>query len=190
MVKDRKNTQAEYYAQLPYTIVVERDDDQGVYYVARILELDGLFMTGETPEQAVAELEAVKKEWIESFLELGNKMPKPLKSRKYSGQYRIRMEPSLHESLTMLAELEGISLNQFMVTRLAQATGEKIYEEMDEAKNKNHKLMISNGGEYYDTGKYIRESTLSEDDKIEKRKLHALKNLLKRINDEILDLDL
>jgi antitoxin HicB len=131
MVKEDIKAQAEYYAQLPYTIVVEREDDQDVYYVARILELDGLLMTGETPEEAVAELEAVKKEWIESYLELGNKMPKPLKSRNFSGQYRIRMEPSLHESLTMLAEIEGVSLNQFMVTRLAQAAGEKLYEEMD-----------------------------------------------------------
>jgi antitoxin HicB len=131
MVKEDIKAQAEYYSQLPYTIVVERADDQGVYYVARILELDGLIMTGETPEEAVSELEAVKKEWIESYLELGNKMPKPLKSRKYSGQYRIRMEPSLHESLTMLAELEGVSLNQFMVTRLAQVTGEKLSEDND-----------------------------------------------------------
>jgi antitoxin HicB len=187
MVKENIKTQAEYCAQLPYTIVIEREDDQDVYYVARILELDGLLMTGDTPEQAVAELEAVKKEWIESYLELGNKMPKPLKSRKYSGQYRIRMEPSLHESLSMLAELEGISLNQFMVTRLARATGEKIYEEIDKSKNK---LMINDSGEYYDTGKYIRESTPYKDDKIEKRKLQTLKNLLKSINDEILDLDL
>jgi len=115
--------QVEYYANLPYTTIVERMDDQGEYFVARVLELDGLIMTGVTPAEAVAELESVKKEWIETQLELGNKMPQPLKSRKYSGQYRIRMEPSLHEALTLLAELEGVSLNQLMVTRLAQAAG-------------------------------------------------------------------
>jgi predicted HicB family RNase H-like nuclease len=121
-VKDIKS-QVEYYARLPYTTVIERMDDQGVYYVARVLELDGLIMTGDTPEEAVAELETVRKEWIETNLKLGNKMPQPLKSRKYSGQYRIRMEPSLHERLALLAEHEGVSLNQYVVTKLAQATG-------------------------------------------------------------------
>jgi fatty-acid desaturase len=46
------------------------------------------------------------------------------------------MEPSLHESLALLAEIEGVSLNQFMVNRLAQAAGEKPYEENDKAKNR------------------------------------------------------
>ncbi|OGN87753.1 MAG: hypothetical protein A2158_07095 [Chloroflexi bacterium RBG_13_46_14] len=137
MVKGDIKTQAEYYAQLPYTIVVERVDDQGVYYVARILELDGLIMTGDTPEEAVSELETVKREWIESSLELGNKMPKPLKSRKYSGQYRIRMVPSLHETLALLAELEGVSLNQFMVTRLAQVAGENMSSGINKVKTES-----------------------------------------------------
>ncbi len=118
-----RKAQIEKYAQLPYTTVVERAEDQGVYYVARVLELDGLIMTGDTPAEAVAELEAAKRDWIETNLELGNTMPLPLKSRKYSGQYRIRMEPSLHEALALLAEHEGISLNHLMVSKLAQAAG-------------------------------------------------------------------
>ena len=148
MVKEDIKTQVEYYAQLPYTTVIERVNDQDVYYVARILELDGLIMTGDTPEEAVTELETVKKEWIESYLELGNKMPKPLKSRKFSGQYRIRMEPSLHESLALLAEIEGVSLNQFMVTRLAQAAGEKLYEENDKVKNRIPKPQTKSGPDF------------------------------------------
>lgn len=116
-------SEAEYYAGLPYTTIIERRDDQGTYYVAKVMELDGLMMTGDTPEEAVADLESVKREWIETHLEMGNKMPKPLNSRKYSGQYRIRMEPSLHETLARLAVREGVSLNQYMVTKLAQAAG-------------------------------------------------------------------
>ena len=148
MVKEDIKTQAEFYLKLPYTTVVEYAEDQDIYYVARILELDGLIMIGDTPEEAVTELETVKKEWIESYLELGNKMPKPLKSRKFSGQYRIRMEPSLHESLVLLAEIEGVSLNQFMVTRLAQAAGEKLYEENDKAKNRIPKPKTKSGPDF------------------------------------------
>ena len=80
-------------------------------------------MTGTTPAEAVSELESVKKEWIETHLELENKMPLPLKSRKYSGQYPLRMDPSLHELLYLLVKHEGVSLNQLMVSKLAQAAG-------------------------------------------------------------------
>lgn len=115
---------ARYYAELPYTTTVEHVSEQGGYYVARVLELDSLIMTGETPAEAVTELESVKQEWFETQLELGNRIPLPLKSRKFSGQYRLRMEPSLHQKLTLLAEHEGVSLNQYIVTKLAMAAGE------------------------------------------------------------------
>ena len=75
-------TQVDYYADLPYTMYIEKEDDgRGVYYVARIIELPDLFMTGATPDEAIEELESVKREWIELYLKLGNKMPKPLRSR-------------------------------------------------------------------------------------------------------------
>jgi len=116
----------EYYANLPYTIAIERRDDQGTYYVARYVELPYLALTGDTPEEAVRELELEKREWIEAHLELGNKMPLPLKSRKYSGKIMLRMPPNLHEHVIRLAELQGTSLNNFMVKAVAQAAA---YEE-------------------------------------------------------------
>ncbi len=189
MVKEDINTQVEYYANLPYTTVVERMEGQGVYYVARVLELNGLIMTGETPSEAISELESVKSEWIKTYLELGNKMPQPLKSRKYSGQYRIRMEPSLHEKLALIAEFEGVSLNQFMVTRLAQAVGENMYEEMDKIRRRIGELVQKSGIGWYGKGDTIRESTLTEEEKLEKRKLRALLKLLNKIDDDTLGID-
>jgi predicted HicB family RNase H-like nuclease len=123
MVTREIKAQAEHYAKLPYTITVEQRDDQGVYYIARVVELPDLFITGDTPAEAVTELENIKKDWIETYLELGNKMPKPLKIRQYSGQYRLRMEPSLHKALALMAEMEGVSLNQYMTAALSRAVG-------------------------------------------------------------------
>jgi len=118
--------QVEYYADLPYTVTVEKEDGvNGAYYVARIIELPDLLMTGETPADAVAELEAVKREWIEEYLRLGNRMPEPLKSRKYSGKVVLRMPASLHETLVKIAELEKVSFNQFMVSVLSESAGLK-----------------------------------------------------------------
>ena len=113
----------DYWANLPYTIAVERRDDQGTYYVARYVELPHLVMTGETPEEAVRDLEAEKREWFEFNIERGNKIPLPLRSRKYSGKIILRMSPNLHEHLIRLAEIQGTSLNNFMVKAIAQAAG-------------------------------------------------------------------
>jgi predicted HicB family RNase H-like nuclease len=113
------------YANLPYTVKVEpQDDGNGIYYVARVVELPTLIMTGETREEALRDLEAVKKEWMLTYLELGNKMPVPLVSRKYSGKIIVRMPPGLHEILTKLAEDEGVSFNQYMVSSLARCAGQ------------------------------------------------------------------
>jgi antitoxin HicB len=117
--------QIETYANMPYTVTVEpQDDGNRIYYVARVVELPDLFMTGETREEALKDLESVKREWIQTFLELGNKMPVPLKLRKYSGKVIVRMPPNLHETLTKLAELEGVSFNQYMVSSLARCAGQ------------------------------------------------------------------
>lgn len=122
MKRIESKKKAEYYASLPYTITVERRDDQGTYYVAKYIELPHFMMTGSTPEEAVRELESEKLEWFEFNLEKGNRIPLPLKSRKYSGKIILRMSPKLHEHLIELSELQGISLNNYMVKALSQAS--------------------------------------------------------------------
>ena len=118
------DNEIEKYANSPYTVTVEpQDDGNGIYYVARVVELPTLIGTGETREEALKDLEEAKKDWIKTYLELGNKMPVPLVSRKYSGKIIIRMPPTLHEILTKLAEDEGISFNQYMVSSLARCAG-------------------------------------------------------------------
>lgn len=121
-IKNSYRDKVEYYANLPYTIIIEREDN---HFAARVIELPDLIMTGDTAEEAVAELEAVKKEWIAVYLELGNKMPQPLRSRKYSGKVVLRMPPSLHESLVKTAEIEKVSFNQYMVFALSRHIGHR-----------------------------------------------------------------
>ena len=120
MSKNLKET-VEYYTTLPYTIYIEKRQEQGTYYVARVLELPDLFFTGDTPEEAIAELEGIKREWIEEYLKLGNKMPEPLSEKNYSGKIVLRIPKSLHKRLIALAEMEGVSLNQLMVSELSKS---------------------------------------------------------------------
>lgn len=111
-----------YYAKLPYTIILERHDDQGTYWVARVAELPHCLIHGDTPEEAIKEIEGVKMDWIQSNLEDGLPIPEPT-STKYSGEIRVRMPPSLHQLLAQRASNEGVSLNQYMVAGLARAVG-------------------------------------------------------------------
>lgn len=121
----KKDTEkdVEYYAKLPYTIILERwDDGKGPYWVARIAELPHCLIHGDTPEEAVREIEEVKRDWIKSNLERGLAVPEP-SPRKYSGQIRLRISPSLHKLLVYRAETERMSLNQYMATALATSVG-------------------------------------------------------------------
>jgi antitoxin HicB len=113
----------EYYSKLPYTMIIEKwDDGRGPYWVARVVELPHCLIHGDTPEEAIREIEEAKLDWIKSNIERGIKIPEPI-PLKYSGQIRLRITPSLHKYLADRAEIEGVSLNHYMATALAWSVG-------------------------------------------------------------------
>lgn len=119
MMKEKKNIK--YYMNLPYNTILEQwDDGRGPYWVARVAELPHCLIHGDTPQEAVTELEEVKRDWLESNLKRGLKIPEPV-SRKYSGQISLRIPSSLHRLISNRATSEDVSLNQFMTSALAQA---------------------------------------------------------------------
>lgn len=131
----------EYYSKLSYTIVLEKYEDQGTYWVARVLELPHCLIHGNTPEEALKEIQEVKNEWIESNLEDDLPIPEPEpESHEYSGQIRLRIPPSLHRQLSYKAAIEDVSLNQYMTAALARSIGqveETPKRKYRTAKNKN-----------------------------------------------------
>jgi antitoxin HicB len=123
VIKGNIEKELKHYASLPYSVIVEQwNDGEGSYWVARIAELPHCLMHADTPEEAVKEIQEVKIDWIKSNLERGLPIPEP-RPRKYSGQIRLRISPSLHKLLTYRAETEGMSLNQYMATSLATSVG-------------------------------------------------------------------
>jgi len=115
------NKNLEYYLRLPYTITVKRGTGDGAeYWIARVLELPHCMTHGATPEEALRDIEDAKQEWLKSNLEAGLPIPEPA---KFTGQYHLRMPPSLHEALALKSESEDVSLNQFIITALARAVG-------------------------------------------------------------------
>src|SRR3972149_169354 len=122
MEKDIK-AQVEYYLKLPYTMTVQYQDEQGGYYIAGYLELPDLTMTGLTPEEAIKELLLEAPEWFELNIKSGYKIPLPSKPSKYSGRINFRMPKQLHAKVAAIAQQEGVSLNQYLLSAGAQAAG-------------------------------------------------------------------
>ena len=125
----------EYYLRLPYTTNIKRGEGDE-YWVARVVELPHCMTHGYTTEEALKDLDDAKREWLESNLERNLPIPEPT---TYKGQFHLRMPPSLHERLALMADVEGVSLNQYMISKLAANTIVTIAEGKDKAKPKKEK---------------------------------------------------
>lgn len=115
------NKTVDYYANLPYTIELRNTPGEG--WFARVRELTGCMSQGETADDAVANIQEAMHLWLEVSLEQGDAIPEPRSEEAYSGKFVIRVPRSLHRNLAETAEQEGVSLNQYINTALAQSVG-------------------------------------------------------------------
>jgi antitoxin HicB len=110
-------------AALRHTIVVRQDEEGD--YVASVAELDGCVAHGQDVTEALAELTSMKRLWIESCLAEGKPVPLPAEDDDSlpSGKWLQRVPRTLHKKISNLAQREGVSLNQYVVSVLAEAVG-------------------------------------------------------------------
>ena len=111
------------FAALRHTIVMRQDDEGD--FVASIAELDGCVAHGQDATEALAELSSMKRLWIESCLADGKPVPLPAEEDDTlpSGKWLQRVPRTLHKKIADLAQREGVSLNQYVVSVLAEAVG-------------------------------------------------------------------
>ena len=115
---------AKYYLSLPYTVVMRRDEDGDT--VARIDELPGCATHGKNPQEALENLEEVKRAWIEDCLKQGDRIPEPVRQDALpSGKWLQRVPKTLHGDLIRLARRENVSLNQLVTSVLSEASGKR-----------------------------------------------------------------
>ena len=109
------------YINLPYNYIIQYiNDESGAYFYARILELDGCQSTGDTFEEAYKNVKEAMKGWITTKLEAGYDIPLPIGYENFSGKFVIRIPKSLHYKLSIEAEQEGVSLNQYALYKLSK----------------------------------------------------------------------
>jgi antitoxin HicB len=109
----------EYYLNLPYTLELQNDPEQG--WFVRVKELRGCMSAGDTAEEAVTMIQEAMAGWLEVALEEGLAIPEPRAEEDYSGKFVVRVPRSLHRQLVQAAANDGISLNQYINVALAQA---------------------------------------------------------------------
>jgi predicted HicB family RNase H-like nuclease len=68
----------------------------------------------------LTELRAVVASVVEDLSRSDESIPKPLGSRAYSGKLVLRLPKTVHRDAAIRAAEEGVSLNQFLLSRLGR----------------------------------------------------------------------
>lgn len=111
---------AKDYLSLPYSIIIKKiTDESGNYYHASVQELEGCQSTADSFNEAYTNIYEAMEGWIETKLENGFEVPKPIDENNYSGKFVLRIPKTLHKKLALAAEKEGVSLNQYALYKLS-----------------------------------------------------------------------
>ncbi|MCK5832944.1 type II toxin-antitoxin system HicB family antitoxin [bacterium] len=102
--------EVEEYMGYDYPITIMQYED---YWMATIEELPGCDGYGDSPDEAVADLNADKKDWFLMSFMKGHKPPKPKKQQEIV-RLLVRMDVSLHLKLSEKAVQQNRSLNSFI----------------------------------------------------------------------------
>lgn len=108
-----------------YNITIRHGEFEGeVCFEARVRELPDLAEYADSWHEAYElALDAIETT-AEALTQAGRAMPLPVEGvDDYSGRVTLRVPRTLHRSLALMAEDEGVSLNQLMVSVLSAFQG-------------------------------------------------------------------
>ncbi len=88
-------------------------------YVGVCLEYPYRYSRAPTAHQAIEGVERMIDEVVAEMTAAGATLPASLTDRQYSGNLRVRTSPALHSRLAVEAVEQGVSLNQWVVQKLA-----------------------------------------------------------------------
>lgn len=111
------------YLARPYRRLFIPESDGS--YRAEIVEFPGCIAVGDTPVEALSNLEEVAEEWLGYTISRGQPIPEPVECNEYSGKLVLRMPRSLHKKAAGVSMADGVSLNQLIVAAVAEYIGER-----------------------------------------------------------------
>ena len=90
-------------------------------FIGRVVEFPSLAAHGNTQEKALREIRTVVQYVLEDLAAEGENIPEPLGKREYSGKLNLRMAKELHRRLALESSAQGVSLNNWINTKLARS---------------------------------------------------------------------
>ena len=100
-----------------YTFRIEWSEEDNVH-IARCLEFPSLSAHGAGVLDALREIEFVVGETITWLKEEGAPIPTPFGLKKFRGHLTLRVPTEKHRELVIRSTEEGVSVNQFILSRL------------------------------------------------------------------------
>lgn len=118
-----------YYINLPYKAEIEFEPKEGVWIASHPeLGKGSCYAIADTPEEAIAQLKDDKKELLEILFKEGKSIPEPKFEKEEelpSGQFILRIPRTLHKRIKDQADIEGVSLNHFLSSLIAENFSQK-----------------------------------------------------------------
>lgn len=100
-----------------YSYRAEWSEKDGVY-IARALEVPSILAHASTAEDAIKEVKVPLVLALEFMLEDGQKLPEPIALHDFKGNVSLRTSPEKHKELTIRAAESGVSVNQYILSKL------------------------------------------------------------------------
>jgi predicted HicB family RNase H-like nuclease len=102
-----------------YRVTWSAEDEE---FVGTCLELPSLSWLADTQDEALRGIRDLARDVVEDLRANAEPVPEPLSSRTYSGKFNLRVGEHLHRKLAMHAAEEHLSLNQYLLRRLSDAS--------------------------------------------------------------------
>ncbi len=91
-------------------------------FVATCVEFPSLSWLSESQSAALQGMVDLVADIVADLADEGEAVPEPLSQRSYSGKFNLRVGEGLHRRLAVQAADEHLSLNQYVVRRLSDAS--------------------------------------------------------------------
>jgi predicted RNase H-like HicB family nuclease len=99
-----------------YDVLVYWSEEDGCH-LAEVPALQGCVTHGDSAEAALHEVLSAAQLWLDDAVRHKERVPLPQPRR--SGKLTLRLPISLHQNIARAAEVDGVSLNQWVVAKLA-----------------------------------------------------------------------
>lgn len=117
MAKKAVSKSKQIFKAEQYSFSVAWSEADGVF-IGRVTEFPSLAAHGRSQETALKEVRAVVQYVLEDLAVEGESIPVPIGARSFSGKLNLRMPKELHRRLALESEIQGVSLNALINSKL------------------------------------------------------------------------